>query len=210
MEKQNKIRMSLTFDDGPNKETTPYVLEVLEKYKIKASFFLIGQNITEETKPIIQRELKDGHTIECHSWTHSAMPNLTKEQIQNEIKITCDLIEECTGGKRPKFFRPPYIAVNNLMYDSIDLPFICGYGVEDWEPKVSAEERAKRVIESAKDGEIVLLHDLKGNDNTVEALKVIIPTLLDKGIEFYTVRDLFEKCGVNPNQKGKLWTYLFD
>lgn len=210
MKKQNKIRMSLTFDDGPNTVTTPKVLDVLEQFKVKASFFLVGQNITEETKSLIKRELADGCTIECHSWTHSAMPNFNKEQIQDEIKRTCDLIEKCTDGRRPKFFRPPYIAVNDLMYESIDLPFICGHGVEDWEPKVTAEERAKRVLEDVRDGEIILLHDLYGNDNTVEALKTIIPAMLEQGVELCTVRDLFEKCGVNANQKGKLWTNLFE
>lgn len=206
----NKIRMALTFDDGPNTVTTPKVLDILEQYHVKASFFLIGQNITNEAKKIIKRQLTAGCTIECHSWTHSDMTKFTKEQIQDEINRTNALITECTGGIKPEFFRPPYISLNDLMYDSIPMPFICGQGVTDWEDKVTAKERADGVIKAACDGEIILLHDMLGNDNTVEALKTIIPTLQGKGVEFYTIRDLFKECKINPMQHHKIWTNLYN
>lgn len=202
------MRISLTFDDGPNTVTTPEVLAVLEQYKVKASFFLIGQNINSETKQMIQRQVADGCTIENHSWTHSDMTKFSKEQIQDEIKKTSELITSCTGTE-PQFFRPPYISVNQLMYDSIPLPFICGMGVTDWEESVSAETRAQGVIEGACDGQIILLHDLVGNKKTVEALKEIIPTLQKKGVQFMTIRELFNDCKVNPVQKNKIWTNVF-
>lgn len=202
------MRISLTFDDGPNTVTTAKVLDILEQYNIKASFFLIGNLINEDSKKMIEREVKLGCTIENHSWTHSFMDKMLAEVIRDEIKKTSDLIEEITGDK-PQFFRPPFIQVNDTMWDNIDLPFICGQGVEDWVPEVSAEERAKRVLESACDGEIILLHDLLGNDNTVEAMKIFIPKLIEMGAEFMTVREIFKSCGVNPAQKGKLWTFMY-
>ena len=202
------MRISLTFDDGPNTVTTPEVLDVLEQYKIKASFFLIGQNINAESKKMIQRQVADGCTIENHSWTHSDMTKFTKEQIQDELKRTSDLITSYTGSK-PQFFRPPYISVNQLMYDSIPLPFICGMGVSDWEDSVSAETRAQGVIDGACDGQIILLHDMVGNTNTVEALKTIIPALQKKGVQFMTIRELFNDCKINPVQKNKIWTNVF-
>ena len=206
----NKIRMALTFDDGPNTVTTPKVLDVLKQFNVRASFFLVGQNITTETKPIIKQQLSAGCTIECHSWTHSDMSKFTKEQIQDEVKRTNDLIIESTGGIAPQFFRPPYIALSQLLFDSIPMPFICGQGVTDWEDSVTAEERANGVINAACDGEIILLHDMSGNDNTVEALKMIIPTLKERGVSFYTIRDLFKECGVQAMQKNKIWTNLYN
>lgn len=202
------MRISLTFDDGPNTVTTAKVLDILEQYNIKASFFLIGNLINEDSKKMIEREVKLGCTIENHSWTHSFMDKMSAEVIRDEIKKTSDLIEEITGDK-PQFFRPPFIQVNDTMWNNIDLPFICGQGVEDWVPEVSAEERAKRVLESACDGEIILLHDLLGNDNTVEAMKIFIPKLIEMGAEFMTVREIFKSCGVDPNQKGKLWSFMY-
>src|SRR5574344_546299 len=202
------MRISLTFDDGPNTVTTPEVLAVLEQYKVKASFFFFFQNITVESKEIIKRQISDGCTVENHSWTHSDMTKFTREQIQDEVKRTSDLITSCTGDK-PQFFRPPYISINQCMYDSISLPFICGMGVTDWENSVSAETRAQGVINGACDGQIILLHDMSGNKNTVEALKEIIPTLQRQGVKFMTIGEVFSDCKINPMQKNKIWTNVF-
>ncbi|MBO4321134.1 MAG: polysaccharide deacetylase family protein [Treponema sp.] len=207
----DKLRISLTFDDGPNTTTTKQVLDLLEKYNVKASFFLIGQNINSETRKIIDREVKNGHSIECHSWTHPEFTKLTAAQMKEEVEKTNALITECTGVK-PMFFRPPYIALNDLVFQTIDMPFICGHGVEDWEESASVEHRVNGVIDNARDGMIVLLHDFEGNTKTVQALEQIIPKLLDKGAEFMTIRDLFVSCGVNPVRPAsekKVWSFLF-
>lgn len=202
------MRISLTFDDGPNLDVTSQILDLLELHKIPASFFLIGQNINEKSAESIRREIDDGCSVECHSWSHPAFPKLTPVEMLDEIEKTNAAIEKYSGEK-PIFFRPPYIAVNQLMYDTIKMPFIEGRGVDDWNDSVSVETRVEGVIKNAHDGQIILLHDMEGNQKTVEALKKIIPVLKENGAEFYTVRDLFKVCGVNPNQKNKIWTDLF-
>ncbi|MFA6857314.1 MAG: polysaccharide deacetylase family protein [Treponema sp.] len=199
--------VALSFDDGPNTVTTPQVLDILENEHIPASFFLIGQNITGESVPVIQREQSLGCDIECHSWTHSDMTKMTKEAIQDEIVRTCSLIKKITGTT-PSFFRPPYIRVNDTLYEAVHLPFICGMGVDDWVADVSAAERAARVISGVRDGTIVLLHDFSGNVNTVEALKTFIPSLKEKGYTFVTVPQMFSLYGVSPDQPHKIWTYV--
>ena len=198
---------ALSFDDGPNTVTTPQVLDILEQEQIPASFFLIGQNITEECAPVIRRQVALGCDIECHSWTHSDMTTMTESEIRDEITRTCDSIEKY-AGERPSFFRPPYIKLNDALYDAVSMPFICGMGVEDWVPQVSAEERAQRVISGVKDGTIVLLHDMTGNQNTVDALKTIIPALKAEGYTFVTVPELFRKFHVSPGREHKIWTYV--
>ena len=135
------------------------------------------------------------------------MRTLDKENIEAEIAETTRRIVAITG-REPMFFRPPYINYNDLMLETIPYIFICGFGCEDWVPEVSTEERAKRVIDNARDGEVVLLHDSEGNDNTVDALDIIIPELQSRGFEFVTIRELFERAGVTPeNAKRIVYTY---
>ncbi|MGN0552748.1 MAG: polysaccharide deacetylase family protein [Oscillospiraceae bacterium] len=190
---------ALTFDDGPNTVTTPLVLEKLRKYGIIATFFIVGNNINEGSEQVVKEASKMGCEICNHSRTHSAMPELSAEDIRAEIEYTSKEIERITG-KTPKFFRPPYIAVNDTMYDNIDLTFIAGIGAEDWLPEVTAQDRADKILRQIKDGAVILLHDMSGNTPTVEALDIIIPALKDE-YEFVTVSKLFELSGVVPQKR---------
>ncbi|MCR4787575.1 MAG: polysaccharide deacetylase family protein [Lachnospiraceae bacterium] len=187
-------QIALTFDDGPNTTTTIDVLEKLKKYNVSATFFLIGDSINEESEKSVKKAVEMGCEIENHSKTHSDMQTLDEQTIKDEIKYTTDEITRITGRK-PEFFRPPYISVNETMVQSIDLPFICGHGGRDWEDEVSAEERASLILDAVDDGSIILLHDMPGNDKTVEALDIIIPELKARGFEFVTVSALFKNKG---------------
>ena len=195
--------IALTFDDGPNTVITPQVLDTLEENGAVGTFFLIAQNITPESAEIVRRARAMGCDIENHSLTHGFMNQMSPEEIRAEVQACTDRIVEITG-QAPKFFRPPFIAVNQAMYDNIDLTFICGCGCEDWVPTVSAQERIDRVLANAEDGQIVLLHDMQWNQNTADALKVIIPELKKRGFAFVTVARLFELKGVTPQRE---WLY---
>ena len=200
--------IALTFDDGPNNTTTLAVLDLLEKYQVRASFFLVGNNITESTENVIRRADEMGCEIDNHSRSHSYMNKLTPEEIKEETDYVSDKVEEITGQPTP-FFRPPYIAVNNTMYESIDMPFICGYGCNDWDSKVSVEDRINGVLENVQDGTIILLHDSEGNNATVQALDTIIPSLLEQGYQFATVSELFEAKGIEiSGDDTKLYTVV--
>ena len=102
----------------------------------------------------------------------------------------------------------PRIAVSQTLFDTVPLFFICGFGCEDWVPTVSAEERARRVLSGARDGELFLLHDSLNNVNTVEALKTVLPALKAQGYTFHTVSGLFRACGVAP-VPGRLYSNVF-
>ena len=201
------MRIALTFDDGPNTTTTSHVLDLLEREGIAGTFFLIADNITPDSVKSVHRALAMGCDIENHSVTHSPMSQMTPEQIRQEVGECTRRIMEITG-KEPSFFRPPFIAVSQPLFDHVDLTFICGSGCEDWVPTVSAEERARRTLENAKDGEIILLHDTEGNENTVEALKTIIPALKKRGFTFHTVAGLFRECGITP-VRNRLYSNVF-
>lgn len=196
--------IALTFDDGPNATTTNEVLDKLEKHGVIASFFLIGNNINDESAKAVKRAYDMGCEINNHSRTHSNMTELTAEEIQEEYKYVDDKVFEITG-EHTKFFRPPYIAVHQIMFDNIDVPFIAGIGAQDWEDRITADMRARMILKQAKDGDIILLHDMEGNSATVEALDTIIPELKAQGYKFVTVSELFKAKGIEPDME-KVYT----
>lgn len=198
---------ALTFDDGPNTVTTPQVLDVLEKHGIPASFFVVGNNITPESSEVMRRAVKLGCEIENHSRTHSDMAKMSAEEMLAEINFTSDAVENAVG-RRPKFFRPPYISYNQLMFDTIAPTFICGVGADDWNDEVSAEERFNKIMEQVSDGTIILLHDSNGNFRTVEAIGRIIPAMISEGYEFVTVSELFSRKNIVP-RKNSIYTNVF-
>lgn len=199
--------IALTFDDGPNTVITPQVLDILEENGAVGTFFLIAQNINPESAEMVRRAVAMGCDIENHSVTHSFMDEMSPEQIREEVKTCSEKITAITG-RAPEFFRPPFIRVSQEMYDNIELTFICGAGCEDWVPEVSAQTRIERVLANAEDGQIVLLHDMEWNVNTVEALKTIVPELKKRGYRFVTCAQLFAEAGVTPVH-GRLYSNVY-
>lgn len=205
---KSKPVIALTFDDGPNMTTTVEMLDKLEKYDVVASFFVVGNHINDDTKDVIKRAYDMGCEINNHSRTHESMTALTAQEIKEEVEFTDDKVYEITG-ERTKFFRPPYIATNDVVYDCIDLPFISGYGSTDYEDSVSPQERSSRILEQITDGGIILLHDFEGNSKTVEAMDLLIPALIEQGYQFGTVSQLFEAKGVKPSlENGVIYTAI--
>lgn len=98
--------IALTFDDGPNPATTPHVLDVLKKYNIKATFFLIGQNI-KGNEAIVKRTLREGHNIGVHTWTHPHMPEIPVKQQRREVWKTDQLLKKFPK-KRARVMRFPF------------------------------------------------------------------------------------------------------
>ncbi|MBN1699006.1 MAG: polysaccharide deacetylase family protein [Spirochaetales bacterium] len=201
---------ALTFDDGPDVNKTPLVLDKLEKYGVVASFFVVGQRINDSTKPVLQRAVAMGCEINNHSWAYDSLNSKTPEQIKESIDKTTAAIEKYTGTS-PHFFRPPNLAVSKTMYDTIDLPFASGVLGYDWAGQnTSAEDRAQKVLSGMRDGAIILLHDVQPNPHpTPEALDILIPELKKQGYEFVTLSELFKRKGVTPAaHDGKMWVFV--
>ncbi len=203
-----KKYIALTFDDGPNTTTTVAMLDILEQARIAATFFLVGNNITEETVPVVQRAFAMGCEIANHSVSHLALSDMTPEQILAEVEPVTQRITEITGTP-PRFFRPPYIATSPTVFETVPLPMICGFGAEDYNDAVSAEERFTRLTEGVTDGMIILLHDSEGNDKTLQAVARLIPVLQAQGYGFVTLSQLFAIKGVTPEaHHGKLYSVV--
>lgn len=200
--------IAITFDDGPSMDITPKVLQVLKEQGIPGTFFVLGNHITADSAGIMLRAEEIGCEICNHSKTHTAFTELTPEQMNEELIYTSDLVQQYTG-KRPRFFRPPYIALNDTVMETVELPMICGYGCQDWLEEITAEMRARMILDQARDGAIILLHDAAGNEKTVEALKIFLPILREQGYEFLTVSQLFAEKGLKwADCRHKIYTCL--
>ena len=196
--------VALTFDDGPNLNATPAVLAKLHKHGVPATFFVIGDYINPESEIMMRLAHDMGCEIGNHSRSHSHMPELSAQQIRDEIDYTSRRIADITG-QEVTLFRPPYIEISDTMWQEIGLTFICGTNCEDWNPDVTPQERAQRQLDQVHDGGILLMHDFYGNMLTPEALDILIPALKAQGYELVTVSELFRRKGITP-QHGHIYT----
>jgi len=197
-----KKLIALTFDDGPDVNMTPRVLDRLEKYGVKATFMMIGQNMNSQTASLIKRITDGGNEIGNHSWDYQSMNNMSATDIKTKIANTTAAIKQYTG-QTPKFFRAPNLAYSQTLYSNVDLTFIQGVVCNDWDQSTSAQARANYAIQGAKDGAIILLHDNQPAPHpTAEALDIIIPTLQQQGYQFVTLSELFQAKGVNLSTTG--------
>lgn len=199
MDCEKQKMLALTFDDGPSAGTMGRILEVLNQYNAKATFFAVGDRITPETAPVLRAAVLGGHEIGNHSHSHGHMPQLDRDTMLSEVESVQKLVQETTGI-RPALFRPPYLDVSPAMLRHIDMPMIGGEGNQDWEPAVSAEERFRRAVSQLEDGAILLMHCYEGNEATVQAVQMLLPVLRQRGYQAVTVSRLFSEKGICLNR----------
>lgn len=180
--------VALTFDDGPNASSTPILLDGLKERKVRATFFLIGENVEkDENEKIVKRMYEEGHLIGNHTYTHCNLSKLETGEAKKELEQTDTVIEKITG-KQPAFARAPY---GELPVDSEqDLSRIyIGWTVDplDWMTE-DAGAVVKTVVEEINPGDVILLHDCY--PSSVQAAIRIVDLLQGKGYEFVTVDHL--------------------
>ena len=177
--------IALTFDDGPNHNTTK-ILKILEKYNIKATFFILGNNI-EGNEKIIKKMNDLNMEIGNHMYSHKLLTKLNNEEIQEELNKTDKLIYNIIN-KKPTLIRPSYGTINNRIKKILDRPIIIwNIDTLDWKYH-NSKKIYKRVINKVKDGDIILMHDIY--NATANSLNLIIPKLLNQGYQFVTVSEL--------------------
>jgi len=189
--------IALTFDDGPNTATTPLLLELLDRHRVKATFFLIGTWV-REVSSLAHEIVARGHALGNHTDTHPSLALLSSQRITQELEGCDDAIESATARK-PRWMRPPF-GFRSPLLDGI-LRRRGGAGVvmwsawaRDWKPQPAEPviERLRRV----RGGDIVLLHDgdhrVINSDrrHTVSALEYWLPRWKDSGIRFVTLDEM--------------------
>lgn len=177
--------VTLTFDDGPDPKYTEEVLAVLDKYHVKATFFVLGGNAKAYPK-LIKEMIAHGHNVENHSMTHPKLSHLTAAQINQQIAGTNQIIKDLTG-RSPVCLRPPY-GMHNKLVDQI--AHQNGLQVINWDwnsfdyERRGSEAIFKEVTTHAKSGFVILMHDGGPRQQTVDALPKIIEYYRSKGIGF--------------------------
>ncbi|MBS1634206.1 MAG: glycosyltransferase, partial [Bacteroidetes bacterium] len=194
-----------TFDDGPDPEYTPRILDILEKEKVPAAFFVIGMN-AESNLPLLKRINRDGFEIGNHTFSHPNIAEVSDGRAVTEMEATRLLIEAATG-RSTILFRAPYNAdaqptraeeLKPLMISKQKGYYTVGESIDpnDWKPGITADSIYNGVVhqyEAHPDKGIILLHDAGGNrEATVEVLPRLIQYFRNKGVQFTTVANLLK------------------
>ena len=178
--------IALTFDDGPNYNTNK-VLDILEKYEVRATFFILGSNINGNEK-IIKRINDLGMEIGNHMYSHKITTRLSTSRLKEEIDKTDKLIYDITN-KYPTLIRPSYGIYNNKLKKLVDRPIVLwNIDTLDWKYH-NSRNIADRVFKGINRGNIILMHDIYSA--SANSLEIIIPKLLSEGFGFVTVSELF-------------------
>ena len=180
--------VALTFDDGPNASSTPILLDGLRERKVRATFFLIGENVEkDENEKIVKRMYEEGHLIGNHTYTHCNLSKLETGEAKKELEQTDTVIEKITG-KQPVFVRAPYGELPVDGEQDLNRIYI-GWTVDplDWMTEDTGAV-VKTVVEEINPGDVILLHDCY--PSSVQAAIRIVDLLQGKGYEFVTVDHL--------------------
>ena len=175
-------KVALTFDAAWGADKTLKILEILEKYDVKATFLLVGfwlDKYPEETKAIAE----SGCEIGNHSNNHLQMSKLSEEKITEELNYVNEKVYQLTG-KKPTYFRPPFGDYDNELIDTAEKLGLTTiqWSVDslDWKG-LSATEITSRVVKNVQNGSIVLFHN--NSDNILEALPLVLANLINRGYE---------------------------
>ena len=182
--------IAMTFDDGPSAENTPRLLEMLKQRNIKATFFLIGQNVAANPA-IVKQILADGNEVGNHTWTHPQLSKLSDDKVTAEITKTQEAIKDASGYT-PTILRPPYGAITPRQRTWISSQFglnVILWSVDpfDWK-RPGASVITQRILSQVRPGAIILSHDI--HKQTVDAMPATLDGLIAKGYKFVTVSQL--------------------
>ncbi len=185
-------KIALTFDDGPHPRYTAEILSILAEYDVRATFFIVGEN-AEYYPALIGEILAAGHEIGNHSYDHSRLSHAAADTVKEEILRAESVIYELSDYKT-KLFRPPEGMFNEHLIEAareLDYRVILwNIDTRDWDHTPPAAI-ADHILTQVKSGDIILMHDYIGFDSpTPEALRLVIPALLDENYRFVGISEL--------------------
>src|SRR5216110_56030 len=191
--------IAMTFDDGPSATLSPKLLDLLAAHHIKATFFVIGENVAEHPE-IVARAAREGHEIANHSWSHPNLAKMSQESVRSQLQRTDDAIKNATG-ERPTLMRPPYGSITarekRWIHDEFGYRIIL-WDVDpyDWKRPGPAVVR-NRILKETLRGSTVLSHDI--HPGTIEAMPSTLDALEAKGFKFVTVSELLRMATPQPS-----------
>ena len=191
--------VALTFDDGPSNYTDE-ILDVLEKYNVTATFFVVGTNLNTKYNNTMARLIKLGNEVGIHGYSHKEFTKIKQSKVVEEIEYTNKLLKGF--NIEAKYIRPPYGSINNKLKKIIEYPIIL-WNVDtlDWKYK-DALKIYNNSIDDIHDGSIILMHD--HYLSSVKALDLIIPKLQEDGYKIVNITELFSIKNINL-ENGKTY-----
>lgn len=205
-ETTDRKMVAITFDDGPNPIHTNAILDTLEKYDARATFFDLG-SLVEKYPDVVKREAALGCEVASHSYKHDNFNKLTGAQITADVEKTEAAFQKVLGTS-PSAFRPPYGNCNDSVKGLIPLPiYLWSVDTLDWKSR-----NAQAVMNEVKaigdlDGKVILLHGIYAS--SAEATELLVPYLQEQGYELVTVSELlYAKHGEAP-QNSKIYGYAY-
>ncbi|MCI8482812.1 MAG: polysaccharide deacetylase family protein [Lachnospiraceae bacterium] len=185
-QRSEKKKIALTFDDGPHPEYTPKMLAALKERGVKATFFLLGQEV-EKYPEVVKQIQEEGHLVGNHSYRHEQLSKLSMEQACKQVERTNELICEITGVY-PSYLRPPFGDWHEKLDCEMNMvEVLWDIDTLDWSSQ-NHGAIVNKVIKNIQENDIILMHD--GYETSVTAAMEIIDTLQKEGYEFVTVDEL--------------------
>ncbi len=186
--------VALTFDDGPRRSITTQLLDGLAQRKVPATFFVVGSRV-KGNEALLQRMAREGHQIGVHTYSHTQLTGLSSAQVACEIQQGRQALTQALGPG-DYWLRPPFGLVNSCVKACADSPIILwSVDPEDWKDKNTARI-VDHVVSNAKDGDIILLHDMY--PSSVQAALEIVDRLGERGFCFVTVEQLMACQEIAP------------
>jgi peptidoglycan/xylan/chitin deacetylase (PgdA/CDA1 family) len=192
--------IAITFDDGPHATLTPKLLDMLAARRLKATFFIIGQN-GAEYPDIMKRIVREGHELANHSWSHPNLAKMSDDAVRAQMQKTDEVIQ-AAAGKRTTLMRPPYGSITPRQKEWINQEF--GYRTIIWDVdpfdwrRPGAGVIRDRIVNQTQPGSIILVHDI--HPGSIDAMPETFDQLTAKGFKFATVSELLAmaKAGARP------------
>ena len=202
-----KKKIAITFDDGPSTANTNAILDLLEQYNAKATFFVCGSNLNSNTSSILKRTISLGCEIGNHTVSHKYLTQISEKEILEEIRETNEKISQYSGTNyKCIFYRPPGGFINRSVMDTLYNNGISMYSIMwssdslDWQyqsrynkGEITRDEAVQgafdTIVKETTEGTVILMHDIHGI--TVDVLKLVLEKYTAEGYTFVTVSELF-------------------
>ena len=194
---KKKKAVALTYDDGPSKFTNR-ILDCLERYGAKATFFVVGNSVYAYPDALLRAHTL-GMEIGNHTMTHPRLTSISSSEVLSQINKNANVVEKVTGT-RPTLVRPPYGSYTQGVINTAGTPFILwSIDTLDWKTR-NAQKTVDAVLSKVADGDIILMHDLYLP--TAQATEIIVPRLIDMGFDIVSVSELAERKGITLETKA--------
>ncbi len=205
---QTPPRMALTFDDGPSAVYTSQIMDIFARHGGRGTFFVMG-GLVNRRKDLIERLALEGHEVGIHTWWHANLTELSDDAIVSDL-ARCRAALDPLMQRPVRWVRPPYGAVDARVRRVVTN---AGYHVAMWSIDPRDWQRpgssviARRILNNARDGAVVVLHDGGGNRaGTVAAMRTVVPALIERGFELVTMSELAGFADPPPTERGMVLT----